>query len=97
MRVVNYVEATSQVAETAVRAVFKEHTRDEVLFERGKIMEILQKTIDDATATFGVRVSAVEVEVSEVPDQVVRVSVDLGPARSSSRGKAQLDDEEERR
>jgi regulator of protease activity HflC (stomatin/prohibitin superfamily) len=64
--VVNYIEATSQLAETAVRAVFREHLRDEVLFERRKIVEILQKTIDDATSTWGVRVLAIEVAVGDV-------------------------------
>ncbi len=67
VRVVNYMRATSQLAETALRAVFREHPRDAVLFERGKVVEILQKTIDDATATWGVRVSTVEVEVGDAP------------------------------
>lgn len=67
VRVVNYMQATSLLAETALRAVFGEHPRDEVLFERGKIVEILQKTIDDATATWGVRVSAVEIDVGDAP------------------------------
>jgi regulator of protease activity HflC (stomatin/prohibitin superfamily) len=67
VRVVNHVEATSLMAETVLRAVFNEHARDEVLFERAQIVAILQKTIDDATASWGVRVSAVEIEVADTP------------------------------
>jgi regulator of protease activity HflC (stomatin/prohibitin superfamily) len=65
LRAVDYLEATWQLAETALRAVFKEHDREEALFERGKLETILQQTIGDATAAWGVEVSAVEIEVGD--------------------------------
>jgi regulator of protease activity HflC (stomatin/prohibitin superfamily) len=65
MRVADYVEATSQIAETAVRAVFTEHERDEALFEHAKLESILQQTIGEATADWGVEVSAVEIDVGD--------------------------------
>jgi regulator of protease activity HflC (stomatin/prohibitin superfamily) len=71
VRVVNYMEATSQLAQTALRAVFKEHARDEALFERPKIEALLRETIDDAAATWGVKVSAAEVEVWDVPTETI--------------------------
>jgi regulator of protease activity HflC (stomatin/prohibitin superfamily) len=57
MRVVDYLKATSQLSEAALRAAFREQTRHEALYERGKI--------EEATATWGVNVSAVELEVED--------------------------------
>ena len=42
--------------------MLKEKSRDEVLFERAKIEAILQSTIDEATAAWGVEVTGVDVE-----------------------------------
>jgi regulator of protease activity HflC (stomatin/prohibitin superfamily) len=67
VRVVDYTEATSQLAQTALRAVFKTHAQDEALFERPKIEALLRETIDDAAATWGVKVSAVDLEVADAP------------------------------
>ena len=63
LRVVDYVQATSQLAATALCAVLKDHSRDEALFDRAKIEAILEQTINDATASWGVEVSRVEIEL----------------------------------
>jgi regulator of protease activity HflC (stomatin/prohibitin superfamily) len=69
--VVDYTEATSQLAQTALRAVFKEHAREAALFVRPKIEALLRETNDDAAATWGVKVSAAEVEVWDVPTETI--------------------------
>ena len=42
----NYLVATSQIAQTTLRAVLGQHSLDELLAERDKINEILQDIID---------------------------------------------------
>ena len=63
LRVVDYVVATSQFAETAARAVFREYGQDEALSARATLEAHLQQTIRDATAKWGVEVSSVELEI----------------------------------
>src|SRR4029079_5910915 len=60
--VVDYVQATSQLAETAVRSVLEEHSANDALFDRTMIERVLQRTINEATAGWGVEVSRVEIE-----------------------------------
>jgi regulator of protease activity HflC (stomatin/prohibitin superfamily) len=71
LRVVDHIEATSLIAGTALRAVFKEHSRDEALFDRTRIEAIVQSTINDATASWGVDVSAVEIDARIAPSGLV--------------------------
>src|SRR5437588_969687 len=61
VQVENFMVATSQIAQTTLRAVLGQHVLDELLSEREKINAILQEIIDDATTPWGVKVSIVEV------------------------------------
>jgi regulator of protease activity HflC (stomatin/prohibitin superfamily) len=62
LRVVDYVQATSQLAETAVRSVLEEYSADDALFDRATIERVLQQTINEATERWGVEVSRVEID-----------------------------------
>src|SRR3954452_12499922 len=62
VQVENFMVATSQIAQTTLRAVLGQHQLDELLSEREKINAILQEIIDEATAPWGIKVSIVEVK-----------------------------------
>ena len=49
VQVENFMVATSQIAQTTLRAVLGQHVLDELLSEREKINAILQEIIDGAT------------------------------------------------
>jgi regulator of protease activity HflC (stomatin/prohibitin superfamily) len=63
MRVVDWKEATSMLAETALRAILKDRSQHEALHERGQLESALRETIAEAAASWGVNVSAVELSL----------------------------------
>src|SRR5215813_10850897 len=67
VQVENFMVATSQIAQTTLRAVLGQHVLDELLSERDKINSILQGIIDEATSPWGIKVSVVEVKDVEIP------------------------------
>src|SRR5262249_16105732 len=67
VQVENFMVATSQIAQTTLRAVHGQHVLDELLSERDKINTILQGIIDEATTPWGIKVSIVEVKDVEIP------------------------------
>src|SRR5262245_25446024 len=66
VQVENFMVATSQIAQTTLRAVLGQHVLDELLSEREKINAILQEIIDGSTAPWGIKVSIVEVKDVEI-------------------------------
>ena len=54
VQIENYMNATSQIAQTTLRSVLGQHVLDELLSERDKINAILQTIIDDATSPWGI-------------------------------------------
>jgi regulator of protease activity HflC (stomatin/prohibitin superfamily) len=71
-RNVDFMYATSQVSQTALRSVLGQHTLDELLGERDQINDRLQEVIDSQTAPWGVKVAVVEVKDVEIPDDMRR-------------------------
>src|SRR5947209_2556703 len=67
VQIESFMVATSQIAQTTLRAVLGQHVLDELLSEREKINAILQAIIDEATAPWGIKVSIVEVKDLEIP------------------------------
>src|SRR6266536_2775573 len=72
VQVENFMVATSQIAQTTLRAVLGQHVLDELLSEREKINSILQGIIDESTAPCGLKVSIVEVKDVEIPSGMQR-------------------------
>src|ERR1700690_1648628 len=60
VQVENFMNATSQIAQTTLRSVLGQHQLDELLSEREKINAILQEIIDQATGPWGIKGSIVE-------------------------------------
>lgn len=69
-RNVDFMYATSQVAQTALRAILGQHSLDELLGERDRINDRLQEVIDAQTAPWGVKVAVVEVKDVEIPEEM---------------------------
>ena len=61
-QVENYVDATSQLAQTTLRSVLGKHELDEMLAEREKLNMDIQEALDAQTDAWGIKVSNVEIK-----------------------------------
>src|SRR5439155_11892804 len=87
VQIENFIVATSQIAQTTLRAVLGQHQFDELLSERDKINAILQKIIDEATTPWGIKVARVEVKDVEIPDGMQRAMARQAEAERERRAK----------
>src|SRR6202165_1737342 len=71
-QVLNYINATSQIAQTTLRAALGQATLDELLANRDKINQNLQKIIDEQTEPWGIKVAVVEIKDVELPSTMQR-------------------------
>jgi regulator of protease activity HflC (stomatin/prohibitin superfamily) len=86
-RVFNFVMATSQIAQTTLRAVLGQSSLDELLSSRDKINQTLQAIIDQQTEPWGIKVSAVEVKDAELAPTMVRALARQAEAEREKRAK----------
>ena len=87
VQVENFMNATSQIAQTTLRSVLGQHQLDELLSEREKINAILQGIIDEQTAPWGIKVSIVEVKDVEIPQSMQRAMARQAEAERERRAK----------
>jgi len=87
VQVENFMVATSQISQTTLRSVLGQHQLDELLSERDKINEILQRIIDEATSPWGVKVAIVEVKDVEIPAGMQRAMARQAEAERERRAK----------
>ena len=85
--IANYMDATSQIAQTTLRAVLGKHVLDELLSEREKINAILQEIIDEATGPWGIKVTIVEVKDVEIPGGMQKAMARQAEAERERRAK----------
>ena len=86
-RVFNFGMATSQIAQTTLRAVLGQSSLDELLSSRDVINQKLQTIIDSQTEPWGVKVSAVEVKDAELATTMVRALARQAEAERDKRAK----------
>jgi regulator of protease activity HflC (stomatin/prohibitin superfamily) len=86
-RVLNYINATSQIAQTTLRAALGQATLDELLGNRDKINQNLQKIIDEQTEPWGIKVSVVEIKDVELPSTMQRAMAKQAEAEREKRAK----------
>src|SRR3989337_2072790 len=72
VKVLDHVRATSQISQTTLRNVLGQSELDELLTEREKLNQMLQKIIDEHTDPWGVKVSTVEITEVELPEAMRR-------------------------
>ncbi|HLZ95566.1 MAG TPA: slipin family protein [Candidatus Dormibacteraeota bacterium] len=86
-QVLNYINATSQIAQTTLRAVLGQSTLDELLGERDKINVNLQRIIDEQTEPWGIKVAVVELKDVELPSTMQRAMAKQAEAEREKRAK----------
>ena len=87
IKIANHFTATSLYAQTTLRNILGQHELDEILAEREKIGQALQKIIDEATDAWGVKVSAVEIKDIELPEEMRRAMAKQAEAERERRAK----------
>jgi len=83
----NFLVATSQISQTSLRAVLGKAELDEILAERERLNESLQKIIDEQTEPWGVKVTTVEIKDVEIPEQMQRAMARQAEAERERRAK----------
>ena len=87
VEVENFLLATSQIAQTSLRSVLGKAEFDQLLSERERLNEELQKIIDESTEPWGVKVTAVEIKDVEIPEQMQRAMARQAEAERERRAK----------
>ncbi|MGZ5313201.1 MAG: slipin family protein [Solirubrobacterales bacterium] len=83
----NFLLATSQISQTALRSVLGKAELDQLLAERERLNENLQVIIDEQTEPWGVKVTTVEIKDVEIPDQMQRAMARQAEAERERRAK----------
>jgi regulator of protease activity HflC (stomatin/prohibitin superfamily) len=87
VEVENFLLATSQISQTALRSVLGKAELDQLLADRERLNEELQKIIDESTEPWGVKVTAVEIKDVEIPEQMQRAMARQAEAERERRAK----------
>ena len=87
IQVANFLEATSQLSQTTLRAVLGKHELDELLAERDKLNLDIQKIIDAQTDAWGIKVSNVEIKHVDIDPSMVRAIAQQAEAERTRRAK----------
>ncbi|MPZ69768.1 MAG: slipin family protein [Actinobacteria bacterium] len=83
----NYLFATSQIAQTTLRAVLSKADLDEILSERDRLNDDLQRIIDDLTDPWGIKVALVEIKDVDLPVEMQRAMAKQAEAERERRAK----------
>jgi regulator of protease activity HflC (stomatin/prohibitin superfamily) len=87
VKVANFIQATSLIAQTTLRSVLGQSDLDQLLSERDQINQRLQKIIDEQTDAWGIKVSATEVRDLELPQSMQRAMARQAEAEREKRAK----------
>ncbi len=87
IQVVDFLGATSQLAQTTLRAVLGKHELDALLAEREKLNIDIQKTLDTQTDAWGIKVSNVEIKHVDLNESMVRAIARQAEAERERRAK----------
>src|SRR5688572_24920466 len=87
VEVENFLLATSQISQTALRSILGKAELDMLLSERERLNEDLQKVIDEQTEPWGVKVATVEIKDVEIPEQMQRAMARQAEAERERRAK----------
>jgi regulator of protease activity HflC (stomatin/prohibitin superfamily) len=87
INVENYLVATSQLAQTTLRAVLGKHELDEMLAERERLNLDIQKILDAQTDAWGVKVTNVEIKHVDLNESMVRAIARQAEAERERRAK----------
>ncbi len=87
IQVEQFFEATSQLAQTTLRSVLGQHDLDEMLSQREKLNEHIQTILDDQTASWGIKVTNVEIKHIDLNESMIRAIAKQAEAERERRAK----------
>jgi len=87
IQVANFLEATSQLAQTTLRSVLGKHELDALLAEREKLNVDIQTVLDSQTDAWGIKVSNVEIKHVDLNESMVRAIARQAEAERERRAK----------
>ena len=87
IQVENFLQATSQLAQTTLRSVLGKHDLDEMLSERDKLNNDIQEILDAQTDAWGIKVANVEIKHVDIGEGMVRMIARQAEAERERRAK----------
>ena len=87
IQVENYIVATSQLAQTTLRAVLGKHELDEMLAERERLNLDVQQILDAQTDAWGIKVTNVEIKHVDLNETMIRAIARQAEAERERRAK----------
>ena len=87
IQVEDYLNATSQLAQTTLRSVLGKHQLDDMLAEREKLNLDVQQSLDAQTNSWGIKVSNVEIKQIDLTESMIRAIARQAEAERERRAK----------
>jgi len=87
LQVEEFLVATSQLAQTTLRAVLGKHELDDMLAERERLNQDIQQLLDAQTDAWGIKVSNVEIKHVDIDETMVRAIAKQAEAERERRAK----------
>ncbi|GAB3383788.1 slipin family protein [Azotobacter armeniacus] len=87
IQVEDYHGATSQLAQTTLRAVLGKHELDDMLAEREKLNSDIQQALDVQTDAWGIKVANVEIKHVDLDESMIRAIAKQAEAERERRAK----------
>ncbi|SEI62375.1 SPFH domain, Band 7 family protein [Azotobacter beijerinckii] len=87
IQVEDYHAATSQLAQTTLRAVLGKHELDDMLAEREKLNSDIQQVLDAQTDAWGIKVANVEIKHVDLDESMIRAIAKQAEAERERRAK----------
>jgi len=87
IQVENFLEATSQLAQTTLRSVLGQHELDEMLAQRDRLNVDIQTILDQQTDAWGIKVANVEIKHVDLDESMIRAIAKQAEAERTRRAK----------
>lgn len=87
IEVEDYLNATSQLAQTTLRSVLGKHQLDDMLAERERLNADVQQALEAQTDSWGINVSNVEIKQIDLTESMVRAIARQAEAERERRAK----------
>ncbi len=86
-KVEDFIDATSQLAQTTLRSVLGKHEMDEMLSKRDQLNKDVQEILDHRTEGWGIKVTNVEIKNVDLDPTMIRAIAKQAEAERARRAK----------
>jgi len=87
IQVEDFINATSQLAQTTLRSVLGKHELDELLAERDKLNLDIRQILDAQTDAWGIKVANVEIKHVDIDESMIRAIARQAEAERNRRAR----------